>query len=100
MSLQVQVKKNHSEWPRNANLHGNMMLDDKELNMLATLRMNHEFMKLMQEHFDQMSLDNLKKLVDNMEGDIKNLSEQQFNNMMATEDINNAICVANNSHSN
>ena len=66
------------------------MLDDKELNTLATLRMNCEFMKFMQEHFGQMSLDDLKKLVNNMEGDFKNLSEQQINNTVVTEDINDA----------
>ena len=67
-----------------------MMLGDEKLNMLATLQMNCEFMKFMWKCFGQMFLDDLKKLVNNMEGDIKNLSEQQINNTVVTEDINNA----------
>ena len=67
-----------------------MMLDDEELNMLATLRINCEFMKFMQEHFGIMSLDDLKKLDNDAERDIKHLSEQQIKNTAVTEDINNA----------
>ena len=58
--------------------------------MLAALGMKHEFVKLTQEHFSQMSLTDLKKLVKNMEGESTNLSEQQINNTVATEDINDA----------
>ena len=40
---------------------GNTMLGDEELNMMATLRMNRDFMKFMRNKFGNISLNDLKK---------------------------------------
>ena len=44
---------------------GNTMLGDEELNMMATLRMNRDFMKFMRNKFGNISINDLKKIANN-----------------------------------
>ena len=43
----------------------NTMLGDEEFNMMATLRMNRDFMKFMRNKFGNISLNDLKKITNN-----------------------------------
>ena len=43
----------------------NTMLGDEKLNMMATLRMNRDFIKFMRNKFGNISINDLKKIANN-----------------------------------